>query len=205
MQVTAPGGTTGTIAVPTYGDTDPIVVVNGSTVWSGGAFTATSGITGAHADSQYVYLTGVAPGTYTVAANPGNYGVPTGYTECAAENGTCTVDGTESVAYGANGIYTYTTESSSGSVACTDTALSDPDYGVVKSCYVGQVTPGPSGVTATYCGPENALCAFTGTKTVYFGAGSDWTSKSLTAGTPCTDTVFGDPDYGVVKSCFVAQ
>jgi alpha-L-rhamnosidase len=40
---------------------------------------------------------------------------------------------------------------------------------------------------------------------VYFGAGSDWTSKSITGGTPCTDAVFPDPDYGVVKACFVTS
>ncbi len=199
MQVTAPSGTTGTIAVPTYGASDPIVTVGGQTVWSDGTFTAASGITGASSDANYVYLTGVQPGTYLVAANPGNYGVPTGFTECAAENGTCSVTGTEEVAFGANGIYAYATESAS--VACTDAAFADPDYGVVKSCYTGPVTTGPSGTT--YCGPENSLCSFFGTETVYFGAGSDWTSKSITGGTPCTDAVFGDPDYGVVKACYV--
>jgi alpha-L-rhamnosidase len=202
MQVTAPSGTTGTIAVPTYGATDPIVEVGGQVVWSGGTFTAASGITGAYASGGYVYLTGVQPGQYLISSNPGNYGVPTGYTQCAAENGTCAVSGTESVAFGANGIYDYTTESSS--TACSDTGLSDPDYGVVKNCYVGPVTSGPSGVSTTYCGPENALCSFSGAETVYFGAGSDWTSKSITSGTPCTDGVFPDPDYGVVKACFIA-
>jgi alpha-L-rhamnosidase len=199
MQVTAPSGTTGTIAVPTYGASDPIVTVGGQTVWSDGTFTATTGITGASSDANYVYLTGVQPGTYLIAANPGNYGVPTGFTECAAENGTCSVTGTEEVAFGANGIYAYATESAS--VACTDAVFADPDYGVVKSCYTGPVTTGPSGTT--YCGPENSLCSFFGTETVYFGAGSDWTSKSITGGTPCTDAVFGDPDYGVVKACYV--
>ena len=203
MQVTAPSGPSGTIAVPTYGATNPIVTVNGNTVWSNGAYSATSGVGGAHADSSYVYLTGVQPGTYTVASNPGNYGVPTGYTKCAAEGGTCAVSGTESIAYGANGIYAYTT--ASASTACTDTALPDADYGVVKSCYVGAVTSGPSGVSATYCGPENGLCAFSGTKNVYFGAGGNWKSKSVTGGTACTDAVFTDPDFGVVKACFVAN
>jgi alpha-L-rhamnosidase len=199
MQVTAPSGTTGTIAVPTYGATDPIITVGGQTVWSDGTFTATTGITGASANGSYVDLTGVQPGTYLVAANPGNYSVPAGFTECAAENGTCSVTGTEEVAFGANGIDTYATESAS--VACTDAVFGDPDYGVAKSCYTGPVTTGPSGTT--YCGPENSLCSFFGTKTVYFGVGSDWTSKSITGGTPCTDAIFGDPDYGTVKACYV--
>jgi alpha-L-rhamnosidase len=200
MNVTAPSGTTGTIAVPTYGATDPIITVGGVVVWSGGAFTATTGITGASANGSYIDLTGVQPGTYTVAANPGSYGAPTGFAKCAAENGTCAVTGTEEVAFGADGIYSYATESAS--VACNDTVFGDPDYGVVKSCYADPVAAGPSGTT--YCGPENSLCSFYGTETVYFGAGGDWTSKSVSGGAPCTDAVFGDPDYGVVKACYVA-
>jgi alpha-L-rhamnosidase len=203
MQVTAPSGTTGTIAVPTYGATNPIVEDAGQVVWSNGTFTADSGITGAYAQGNYVYLTGVQPGQYLLTSNPGNYGVPTGYTQCATENNTCAVSGTESVAFGANGIYTYANESSA--TACNDTTFADPDFGVAKDCYVGPVTSGPSSVTTTYCGPENALCSFSGTETVYFGAGSDWTSKSIAGGTPCTDAVFPDPDYGVVKACFVTS
>jgi alpha-L-rhamnosidase len=201
VSLTAPSGTIGTIAVPTYGATTPVVELNGQVVWSNGAYTGVSGtgITGASADANYVYLTGVQPGSYTASSNPGNYGVPTGYTLCAAENATCSFTGTESVAFGANGIYSYTT--ATGSTACNNTVLPDPDYGALKSCYVGAVTTGPSGTT--YCAPENGLCAFSGTRTVEFGAGSSFTSKSLTGGTPCNNTVFGDPDYGVVKACFL--
>jgi alpha-L-rhamnosidase len=146
-----------------------------------------------------VYLTGVQPGTWTVAASPGPAGAPTGYTACAAENGTCSFTGTESVAFGANGTFTYQTLT--GGTACTDAVFGDPAYGVTKSCYVGPVVTGPSG--SSYCAPENGVCSFTETRTVAYGAGSSFTEKSLTAGTPCTNAVFGDPDYGVVKSCFL--
>src|SRR5450756_1115085 len=64
MQVTAPPGTTGTIAVPTYGAASPIVTVGGQPVWSQGTFTPAAGITGATADASYVYLTGM-PVSYT--------------------------------------------------------------------------------------------------------------------------------------------
>jgi alpha-L-rhamnosidase len=60
---------------------------------------------------------------------------------------------------------------------------------------------GPSG--SAFCAPENGVCAFTGTVTVAYGAGTSFTEKSLTAGTPCDNAVFGDPDYGVVKACFL--
>jgi alpha-L-rhamnosidase len=199
MQVTAPAGTSGTIAVPTYGVANPVVAVNGVTAYSGGAFSPVGGVGGAHADAAFVYLTGVQPGTYSVTVNPGNVGVPTGFTLCAAENGTCAFTGTRSVAFGANGIYAYRTVT--GGTACTGDVLGDPDYGVVKSCYTGPVTAGPAG--STYCAPENGLCAFTGTRTVAYGAGSSFTQKSLTAGTTCGNSVFVDPDLGVVKACFL--
>ena len=68
MAVTAPKATSGTIAVPTSGFANLRVSVDGHVVWSGGTFTAARGISGAHADSSYVYLTGVQPGTYHVTA-----------------------------------------------------------------------------------------------------------------------------------------
>lgn len=200
MNLTAPGGTSGTVAVPTGGAADPVVVVNGQVVWHDGTFTATAGIGSAHSDSDYVYLTGVQPGSYTVAANPGGT-PPAGYTQCAQQNGTCTVTGTQSVAYGADGIYTYRTVTSS--TACDDATLGDPDFGFTKSCYAGPVVNGPAG--STYCAPENGRCSFTGTRTVAYGAGGTFTTKSLTAGTACTNAVFGDPVPNTVKSCFLTS
>jgi alpha-L-rhamnosidase len=199
MTVTAPSGTTGTIAVPVGTASDPVVEVGGNVVWSNGTFTATSGIGGASQAGGYVDLTGVQPGTYLIAANPGPSGAPVGYTACAAENGTCSFSRTESVAYGADGIFTYQTLT--GGTACDNAVFGDPDHGITKSCYVGPVTAGPSG--STYCAPEHGLCSFTGTETVAFGAGSSFTEKTLTGGTPCTDAVFGDPDHDVVKACFL--
>ncbi len=199
MSVTAPSGTTGTIAVPTYGNANPIVSVNGAVAWSGGKFTATSGISGASQDSNYVYLTGVQPGTYLVAANPGGNAAPTGYTSCAEENATCSFSGTQSVAFGANGIYSY--QNVTGGTACTTSALADPDYGVLKSCLVGPVSTGPSG--SAFCAPENDLCSFSGTRTVAYGAGSSFIDKPVTGGTPCDNAVFTDPDSGVVKACYL--
>jgi len=51
MNVTAPSGTNGTIAVPTYGSANPVVEVGGQVVWSGGSFTAATGIGGAQCRS----------------------------------------------------------------------------------------------------------------------------------------------------------
>lgn len=199
MSVTAPSGTSGTVAVPTYGSANPVVSVNGHVVWNGGAFTATDGIGGAHQDGSYVYLTGVQPGTFTIAANPGGTAPPAGYTLCAQQNANCAFSDTRSVAYGANGIYSYRTVT--GGTACDDTALTDADYGVVKSCYTGPVTNGPAG--SALCAPEGGLCAFSGPRTVAYGANGTFTTKSLTSGTACTNAVFVDPLQGTVKACYL--
>jgi alpha-L-rhamnosidase len=199
MSVTAPSGTTGTVAVPTYGSTAPVVAVNGHVVWSGGAFTAADGIGGAHQDGSYVYLTGVQPGTFTIAANPGGTAPPAGYTLCAQQNANCAFTGARSVAYGANGIYSYRTVT--GGTSCDDIALTDADYGFVKSCWTGPVTNGPAG--SALCAPENGLCAFSGPRTVAYGANGTFTTKLLTSGTPCTNAVFGDPLPGTAKSCYL--
>ena len=50
---------------------------------------------------------------------------------------------------------------------------------------------------------ENGLCAFSGTRTVAYGAGGTFTDKSLTGGTPCDNAVFPDPAVGTVKACFL--
>ena len=53
------------------------------------------------------------------------------------------------------------------------------------------------------CAPEDGLCAFSGPRTVAFGAGGTFTTKPLTSGTACTDAVFGDPLVGTVKACYL--
>ena len=78
---------------------------------------------------------------------------------------------------------------------------------------VGQIDIGayesltaPTTTTASWtaCGNEGSTCAFSGTREVRFGANGVYTSKMITASTPCTTAVFGDPIRGVVKSCSYA-
>jgi len=99
----------------------------------------------------------------------------------------------------ADGIFTYRTLT--GGTACSNAVFGDPDFGFTKSCYAGPVTGGPAG--STYCAPENGICSFSGTATVAYGANGTFTDKSLTSGTPCDNSVFGDPAYGTVKACFL--
>ena len=57
----------------------------------------------------------------------------------------------------------------------------------------------------TTCANENGFCSFSGTAQVRYGAGSSWNTATFTNGVACNNSVFGDPNYGVVKSCQVQQ
>jgi parallel beta-helix repeat protein len=54
----------------------------------------------------------------------------------------------------------------------------------------------------TYCAPEHASCAFTGTQEVRYGANGGYVIKTLTDGTACSNAVFGDPIVGTLKACY---
>jgi hypothetical protein len=208
--LTGPAGTTGTIGVPTYGSSTVTVAVNGATVWSGGAFHATSGVTGGSTDGRYVYLTGVAPGSYTVVGTgvvaPQQFQtsvlprqLPPGYTLCATEGGTCTPSGTQVVAFGA-GSYAY--RAVSGATPCTNATFGDPATGVLKSCYLA-AAGGPAGFTS--CATENGTCSFSGTKEVAYGLNGAFRFTAATGSIACDNTVFGsDPLPDTVKNCYVA-
>lgn len=67
MDVAAPNGTSGTIAVPVSG-ANTAITVNGTSVWDHGTFSAGAGVTSAHSDGSYVYLSVSASGDYRIAA-----------------------------------------------------------------------------------------------------------------------------------------
>ena len=210
-QLTSPTGTTGRIGIPKLGSSTVTVTVNGSVVWNAGTFTPRTGITGGSQDNSYIYLTGVAPGSYAVSAtglgNPaappppstGSATLPDGYTRCAGEGGQCTFSGTRMVAYGA-GSYAYKTATSSA--ACTNTNFNgDPAANLVKSCYVAALG-GPNGYTT--CAAENGTCTFTGYgRNIAYGANGAFNYQVRATSTPCTNTQFGDPLPNVAKNCYL--
>jgi len=55
--------------------------------------------------------------------------------------------------------------------------------------------------TWTYCAAENGTCSFTGTRDVRYGTATSFVTKTFTGSVKCSNSVFGDPAYGVVKSC----
>lgn len=60
----------------------------------------------------------------------------------------------------------------------------------------------PAGYTR--CAGEGQTCSITGTVNAIYGARTTWTApRSLSNSTACTNAVFGDPLFGVVKSCYI--
>jgi hypothetical protein len=53
----------------------------------------------------------------------------------------------------------------------------------------------------TFCASEGGTCSFSGTQQVRYGANGAYVYKTLTGSTACTNAVFGDPAYGVLKQC----
>ncbi len=65
-------------------------------------------------------------------------------------------------------------------------------------------TATPVGIWVT-CANENGFCSFSGTTQVRYGANDTWVTQIHTDGVACTNAVFGDPVWGVVKTCQVYQ
>jgi Bacterial alpha-L-rhamnosidase 6 hairpin glycosidase domain len=140
-------------------------------------------------------LSGVAKNCYAAPS-----GAPPGtWTQCATESNSCAVTGAQPIAYGANGAFWL--GRSNGSTTCGNDAFGvDPVYQVAKTCYA--YTGAPTGFAAK-CAAEDGTCAFTGQRTVAYGADGDYLYKTFTGGAACTTAAFGtDPLYGVAKSCY---
>jgi len=199
-------GSTGVIAVPTWGQSRT-VTVNGQVAWTGGSFVGAAGIGSADTDGQYVYFRGVTPGTYSVSypatstAPPIAYrALPGTWLRCAAENGTCAVTGPSVIAFGANGEFNYA--SASGNTACDDTVFGDPDNGVAKWCYAQSTAPASPGWQQ--CATENQTCAYSGLMTIAYGANGTYKFATLgSGGTACDNAVFTDPTPGTAKACYL--
>jgi hypothetical protein len=62
-----------------------------------------------------------------------------------------------------------------------------------------QALPG----TWTKCAAENGTCAVSGSSVVAYGAGGRFNYVSASSATACSNAVFGDPNSGVAKWCYV--
>jgi hypothetical protein len=142
-------------------------------------------------------LNGVAKSCYLPPAG----GPAGGWTQCAAESGTCPAASGQPVAYGAYGAFAYAT--ATGNMSCTNATFGDPIPNTVKACYTR--TGGPNGY-ATTCATESGTCTFSGTQTVAYGARGRYVFRTFTSTAACTTAAFGsDPLFGVQKSCYLTQ
>ncbi len=55
------------------------------------------------------------------------------------------------------------------------------------------------------CGNEGQFCAFQGSRNVRYGANGVYIYKVLYGGVNCSNTIFGDPIFGVAKTCSISQ
>ena len=190
LDVTIPVGATATVQVPNFGQ-------GNSTTVSPAAGAVQQSATG----TETTYTVGSGTWEFTGSLVPASTtSLPGTWTQCAAEGATCSVNGTETVAFGAQGKYEYATET--GAVTCGNTVFGDPDVGVAKACYA---EPAPTTTSGAWqqCATEGVTCSFSGTETVAFGAEGKYEYATETGSLTCSDTVFGDPDYGVAKACYI--
>jgi hypothetical protein len=66
--VSAPAGTVGRVGIPKVEKTISRITINGTLAWDG-AFHPVAGISSANEDSNFVYFTGVQPGTYSLSVS----------------------------------------------------------------------------------------------------------------------------------------
>jgi len=55
------------------------------------------------------------------------------------------------------------------------------------------------------CAVEGGVCSFSGTRQVRYGANGAYAYRSASASIACSNSVFGDPAYGTLKSCEYAN
>ncbi|QHW30460.1 DNRLRE domain-containing protein [Paenibacillus rhizovicinus] len=80
------------------------------------------------------------------------------------------------------------------------TAANRPKLTISYTTGTGSRPAGPTGYT--FCANENQTCSFNGSASVAYGANGAFNYLTLTAGTPCTNAVFGDPLVGTAKACY---
>jgi hypothetical protein len=126
------------------------------------------------------------------------------WTRCASEDHVCYVPYPTTVRYGTNGRY-YSLPVA-GFVPCSNQIFGDPYRGRGKHCDFLTVgfAPGGYGAAPQLCAREDGYCAFRGTARVLYGANDRFTARILTNGTPCNNSVFGDPAVGSGKACYIA-
>ena len=125
---------------------------------------------------------------------------PAGFTYAVSEGGTVNRSGVTDIAYGAKGKFNYK-YAATGSVSCSNSTFGDPNKGVRKACFVKPVV-GPSGFS--FVTSEYNHFTISGIADVAYGDNGKFKYKyAMSGGVDCTNQVFGNPDNGIRKACFV--
>ncbi len=131
-------------------------------------------------------------------------GAQAAWTRIATEGQTFSVAGTQTVRYGAGS--SWLTRAVTGGGTCSNDFFGgDPLYGTVKACEVAAGTTSPA-TAWTRVASEGQPFAVAGTRTVRYGSGTSFVTRSVSASGVCSNDFFGsDPLYGVVKACDVGN
>lgn len=152
--------------------------------------------------SQYATVTGT---TTTANADPPDQTISK-YQWCADENSTCNLPSTSFYAvFGASPYYYF--KQGSTSYSCSTGTFGDPISGTKKSCYyILYFSPTSLNVATTEGGSYTIPSTYTNGAAIFFvSSRGKWTQRSWPAGTSlkCKTDVFGDPDPGYSKTCYV--
>jgi len=146
-----------------------------------------------------VTVTGPTPAPTLTITCPANISV-------ASSDGSPVVVSYTVTTSGGNPPVTLTVTPTSGSSFAVGTttvqANGQSQDGQTKSCSF-TVTVTPPSSDWTFCAVEGGFCAFTGTQQVRYGANGSYFYQTLSGGTACTNSVFGDPIVGVAKQCAI--
>jgi hypothetical protein len=202
MQVKIPPNSNGRIGLPKL-STLPSIHVNGVPVYANNvSINNTIGLKYVGEDDNYIYFNTPISNNHASIFSfdfKGNAIIgKAGWKHCANEGQFCSFNGFAKVSFG-NGNRKVILTKSNG-VNCSVSGFgSDPALGVVKQCQIFINPNLPKG--SMECVNENGFCSFSGLRKVEYGANQIFASKTLTNGTSCSNVVFGDPIYGIKKSC----
>ena len=124
---------------------------------------------------------------------------------CAGQDQICRFEGQALVRYGADGRYAYRVVRNR--IPCDHHEFGDPAYGVPKACdFNHDLSQRDEGAPTdrdgwTHCAGEGETCRVRGAARVRYGAEGRYEYRNVEGGVLCSARIFGDPAYGVHKTC----
>lgn len=146
----------------------------------------------------WLVLTGYSSITLAAAVSS----VPSGFTECAKDFGTCTISGDWSGYYGANSTFVEIKGSNNFTCLPGSFGIADPLPNVKKTCYVKKQEALEGYLP---CAVDFATCKVDGNWSGYYGANGTYASIKGSGAFTCLPGSFGiaDPVPNVQKTCYI--